>query len=93
MSAFSRLFALFMLLIALIMGAWFGWDNQTPVLIHLFGFDLPEIPSGVVVLGALAAGVILGLGVAQFGLYRLRIKNRLLRKQLKRATSFPVSGD
>ncbi|UTA49528.1 LapA family protein [Simiduia sp. 21SJ11W-1] len=93
MNAINRLVSLFLLLIALIFGAWFGWDNQTPLMLHVFGYDLPSVSAGVAILMALAMGVVLGLGVAQFSLYRLRIKNRQLKKQLKRATSFPVTGD
>lgn len=93
MNAIHRLVSLFLLLIALIFGAWFGWDNQEAVSLHVFGYDLPTVTAGVAILMTLAIGVVLGLGVAQFSLYRLRLKNRQLKRQLKRATSFPVSGD
>ncbi len=93
MSAINRLISLFILLLALILGAWFGWDNQSPVALHFYGFDLPPIASGVAILVSLAVGIVAGLAASQIGLYRLRIKNRQLQKQLKRATSYPVSGD
>lgn len=92
MSTFKRLFTLVLLIICLGVGAWFGWDNRQEQVIHLFGLMSPELPLGVLILAVLMLGVCVGLLVAQFSLYRLRLKNKSLRKQLKQR-ELSVPGD
>ena len=92
MNAFKRLITLFLLILAIIIGAWFGWDNQANQELHFFGVWSPEFPIGVLLLSTLMIGICIGLLVAQFGLYKVRLQNKLLRKQAKQRELSICSG-
>lgn len=47
-------------IVTLLLGIWVGRDNSQDVLVTLLGFQLPELPLGVLVIGVFLFGVISG---------------------------------
>lgn len=63
-----------------ILGAAFASINPDPVRVHYYFGEL-NLPLGLVVLGALAAGILIGVMLSLLIVMKTRRENRLLKKK------------
>ena len=87
-----RILTLLALLFAIVVGGWFGWENQQLVTLTLIGNPLPEAQLGIVVLLVFLIGAVVGIGCAQFSNYRLRFQLKRLRAQQAKKELAPRLG-
>ena len=76
-------------LAVLVLGFWAANMETVPVTIW-FGTTFPEVPLGVVVVIAVAAGAVFSGLIAVFEGARIRLDNRRLRKKVQRLEAEPA---
>jgi uncharacterized integral membrane protein len=84
MKSLKKLLVVVLALSAVILGIWFSVDNPQEITLVLLGFDLPEMPLGVVVLGVLLLGASVGFCVSLLPVIKAAGENSSLKRKLKR---------